>query len=154
MTKNEEESEVEGEENLDKLVDIVTFDDCLDDSVRDEKLNDDVDRREAKDEPLVSVPAEHSEAVEVNHTHFLHEALHALVILVLFKSLIFLILSHELLGLSKSTVLFSLFLNIFLSDLDECVLQTVQLNINLHFGELLLNSLNQRAYLVNQDDRN
>ena len=100
MTEHEEASEIEGEEDLNELVDIITFYNSFDDCVGDKKLDDHIDCGEAQNEPLVAISAENTQSVEEYDADFLQKALIAHADLVFFEGLVLLFLSHELLGLS------------------------------------------------------
>lgn len=69
--------------------------------------------------------------------------------LVCIKGFSLLLLGHCLLCLGKGAVLAGLFLDILLSNFDECIFETVQLNIKLHLRDILFNLPHELADSVN-----
>jgi len=151
LAKNEENREVESEEDLDDTVDIVvTWHDRHDERVGDEELDDDVEHRDGENVPLEAATRKHFQSVDKDDAHLLPEALLSSELFVIFEGCSFFFRCHELLGLSQCFVLLGFLLDIFFGDFDKGVLETVQLDINLHFGEVLLDLLNQSADTVDK----
>ena len=141
LAKYQEECKVHREEDIGRIWKVVwVSNDWYNDSVSDEQLDDDIDEWHGEDKYLEGTPAKNFQPIYEDCLDLLPWALLTLVVLVVFKCLLFIFFRKELIiFIAKCFVLLHFLLNVFFGDFNESILQWIQFNISLHFWDVAFN---------------